>query len=158
MLVKSSRNEVFLIDALSGLNLDHLGACSIKRYHHARRAEDYRLLYRAWSEGGPFDTQIMAGFVGWHFPIRFVFLNALSALLSKAPRSTGASALSAQISKTMPPKTPISCCPSFTTCASFFKKRTSFSSLKGLPSSTWKKPSCPKYQRRFGPTGPLPNR
>ena len=76
MLVQISiqRGEVFLIDALAGLNLDPLGRLLNKKIiiTHGGR-EDYRLLYRELGlrAARAFDTQIMAGFIGWHFPMRF---------------------------------------------------------------------------------------
>lgn len=76
MLIQISiqRGEVFLIDALAGLNLDPLGRLLNQKIiiTHGGR-EDYRLLYReiGLRAARAFDTQIMAGFIGWHFPLRF---------------------------------------------------------------------------------------
>jgi ribonuclease D len=67
------RGEVFLVDALSGLNLDPLGKLLGQKtiITHGGR-EDYRILYRETGlrAARVYDTQIMAGLLGWTYPMR----------------------------------------------------------------------------------------
>ena len=109
----------------------------------------------------PFDTQIMAGFVGWHFPMRFDVLLERSVGIQLSKGAT----LSNWRQRPLSPDQQNYAAEDANQLLSIFyhlrlllQEEDKFQLAERASIEYMEKALCPKYQRRFGPTGPLPNR